>query len=80
MVTCCAEVKVPPFGEKVGTAADATPMVYVAEPTALGDEYPGATAMALTVSEEDTVIEFTVPWLFCGAGVTGYAFVVPVIG
>ena len=54
IVTVCAEVYVPAAGEKVGVAAVRL-MVYVAEPTALL-AYPVATAIALIVSVELTVI------------------------
>jgi len=45
IVTCCADVYVPPAGEKVGVAAAFKVIVYAAEATALALR-PGATAIA----------------------------------
>lgn len=49
-------------------------MVYVAELTALGDEYPETTAMALIVEVAETVIDSTLPTLcaLMGCGICGY--------
>ena len=49
-------------------------MVYVAELTALGDEYPETTAMALIVEVVETVIDSRLPTLceLMGCGICGY--------